>query len=609
MFGFVFRRLTLTGPGVVNAELQFTSGLNVISGPSDTGKTFILQCIDFAIGSSTPPKDIPEATRYTSILLQLEAADGTGVYVLERSLRGGDIRLRSEGREDRILKAKHQAGNEDTVSRFLLQLSGLDERVVRINQLGKTRPLSFRDMARLILVDEESVISSDSPVLTGQVVSGTAESSVFRLLLTGTDDSSVIAKEDPKVARGRQEGKAEVITVFLEQTLQQLEELKVQGGVAEAQAQLTLLEIAFEAASAELAVEQSSAAALEGARRSAWTRLRETQSRVDVLSELQKRFQLLQEQYSSDLLRLESIAEAGVRLAQMKEERCPLCGALAEHHESEHQQAHASPADVAQACQAEAGKTRILLRDLHATMASNASEIVRLGSEKSARQSEFETAGGQLKTLLQPRLQLAVQRLRESQARRDSCRRSLELLARRQELEGLLAEASAPRKRERADGPSSKVSSSEAEQFSKDVETLLRDWHFPGLDRVTFSEVDQDIVISGRPRGSHGKGVRALTRAAFNLALLKLCKRDQKPFPGLVLVDSPLVVYREPDAEEGAFPHDVKDAFYRSLSGAFMDAQVIILENDPPPADVVARANVVAFTGTDQGRRGFIPPA
>ena len=212
-----------------------------------------------------------------------------------------------------------------------------------------------------------------------------------------------------------------------------------------------------------------------------------------------------------------------------------------------------------------------------------------------------------MKTLLQPRLQIAVQKLRDRQARRDACRRGLELLDRAQELEGLLAEASALRKRERASGPSSAVSSGEAEQFSKHVEALLRAWHFPNLDRVTFSEDDQDIVISGRPRGGHGKGVRAITRAAFNLGLLRLCSRDERPFPGMVLIDSPLVVYREPDTGEDVFPHDVKDAFYRSVAAEVIGVQVIILENDEPPTDVRGSANCISFTGTGDGRRGFIP--
>ena len=371
--------------------------------------------------------------------------------------------------------------------------------------------------------------------------------------------------------------------------------------------QLARLEVSVDSGSAALAIEQSSAGELENRRRSEWTRLRRIESQGNVLSELQKRFVLLHEQYSSDLRRLDAITEAGVRLGQMEEERCPVCGAPAEHHESEHQKDRAAPADVAQACKAEAEKTSKLLEDLQTTIASNAAEVARLDIERIARQTELETTGSELKTLLQPRLQIAIQELREIQTLRDACRRGVELLDRADELEGLLTEANAPRKQERADGPSATVSSGDAEQFSKDVEALLRSWHFPNIDRVTFSDIEQDIVISGRPRGSHGKGVRAITRAAFNLALLRLCVRDERPFPGIVLIDSPLVVYREPDTDEGSFPHDVKDAFYRSVAADFTESQVIILENDEPPSDLAASANCISFTGTSLGRRGFIP--
>ena len=53
--GFQIRQLTLVGRGVPNAEVQFREGLNVVSGPSDTGKTFIVQCIDYMLGG----KDLP----------------------------------------------------------------------------------------------------------------------------------------------------------------------------------------------------------------------------------------------------------------------------------------------------------------------------------------------------------------------------------------------------------------------------------------------------------------------------------------------------------------------------------------------------------------------
>jgi hypothetical protein len=114
-------------------------------------------------------------------------------------------------------------------------------------------------------------------------------------------------------------------------------------------------------------------------------------------------------------------------------------------------------------------------------------------------------------------------------------------------------------------------------------------------------------VISGRSRGSHGKGVRAITHAAFVLALLRHSLDADLPSPGVVVIDSPLVVYREPDPEEGTFPIALKNYFYKSIAESFGDAQVLILENDAPQAALDTEANIITFTKTASGRHGFIP--
>lgn len=605
--GFQIRRLTLVGPGVPNAEVKFGEGLNVVSGPSDTGKTFIAQCIDYMLGGQDVPESIPEAARYETVRLALEVSDGDDEVVLERSIRGGDFKLVTPGAVDRHLSAKHSAGDKDSASQYLLGLSGLTEKKVRRNKQGATREVSFRDLARLILVDEETIISKNSPILTGQYTTGTAESAIFRLLLTGVDDSSLISSEDPKVAKGRQAGKVEMLDLLLQQTKGRMAEMQLPGDVQDWQGQLVQIEALFETAQKELAVEQQNAAQLEGKRRTELSSLRKLESRLGVLRELQRRFALLEQQYLSDLRRLESIAEAGVRLGQMSEERCPVCGATAEHQEHEHQKAQSAPEEVAQSCLAEAAKIKLLITDLHLTRADNDREIARLEELCIQVKERVREVAIQLTEMLKPRIECALLRLRESQANRDTYRRALELHGRANELKGLLAGLGTAAPRKGAALESARVRSDEAETFSQEVETLLRAWHFPGLDRVTFSDGDQDIVISGRTRASHGKGVRAIAHAAFNLALLKTCLKAEMPHPGFVLIDSPLVVYREPDTDEGGFSHDVKDAFYRSIAEDFRASQVIIFENEDPPSDLGADANIIRFTGASHGRQGFIP--
>jgi len=89
--GFRIRRLALTGPGMQDAELFFEDGLNVISGPSDTGKTFAFQCIDFMLGASTPPKSIPEAAGYDTLQLDIHDCRLDRELSLSRSLKGASL--------------------------------------------------------------------------------------------------------------------------------------------------------------------------------------------------------------------------------------------------------------------------------------------------------------------------------------------------------------------------------------------------------------------------------------------------------------------------------------------------------------------------------------
>jgi hypothetical protein len=65
----------------------------------------------------------------------------------------------------------------------------------------------------------------------------------------------------------------------------------------------------------------------------------------------------------------------------------------------------------------------------------------------------------------------------------------------------------------------------------------LRAWSFPELNRVTYDTTAEDIVISGKARKDNGKGYRAITYAAFMIAVLQETNRKNLPHPGFVLCD------------------------------------------------------------------------
>jgi hypothetical protein len=150
--------------------------------------------------------------------------------------------------------------------------------------------------------------------------------------------------------------------------------------------------------------------------------------------------------------------------------------------------------------------------------------------------------------------------------------------------------------------------------FSAAVEMLLDAWRFPHEKPIYFDERSQDLILGARRRGEQGKGLRALTHAAFSIGLLQTCRVLQLPAVGFVILDSPLVTFREADREEAGLDAaarlEVKQAFYRDLAERVTSDQVIIVENEDPDASL--RAGIVSHIFTkrsDSGRPGFLPVA
>lgn len=607
--GFMITRLALTGPDVVDAELFFSSGLNVITGPSDTGKTFAFECINFMFGAGKPPKSIPEADSYDTVWLDIEYPLTKNKYTLKRSLKGGAFLLIMQDGQDKVLGEKHKAGDDNTVSQFLLGLTGLQDKGIRINKAGKTRTFSFRDMVHLSVISEENIIKRGSPAQTGQVIHSTVEKSAYSLLLSGKDDSSVVQTTDTKEIKKRFEAKEEVIEELIAKATQKIEEMQINADVPSLRAKLGRLNHSIHGLTEFLNETKESAVSLEDARRTAWAKLKQVESRLEVLSELQSRFSLLREQYQSDIHRLQAISESGNRLGEMKLNYCPVCGASSDAQNRDHQECQVDLLAVAESCASEVSRIQRLIADLESTQEDIKSEMTELQSVQSQSREDLEAASLKIQDSLNPRINSTINELRSLQDHRQQIGHAISHYEQLNEYEKLLSglrgeSSEKPEKMVFAD-----MDGRHMELFAKAVEERLKAWQFPNLDRVTFDQKEWDIVISGRSRSSHGKGVRAVTHAAFTLSLLKYCLDNELPHSGIVAIDSPLVVYKQPDEGEEEFSGDVKEAFFRDLSQSYQNAQVIIIENEKPPDDLDSSgiANVVHFTGTSQGRRGFIP--
>lgn len=180
-------KLTISGPGKKDACLSFKKGLNVITGDSDTGKTYAFQCIDYMLGKDSQPKNIVEAQGYTLITLELYI--GNEKYILQRNIGEKRIKILFENKE-LYLPCKHNPQNNNNLSKFLLsKLLGKTDNIIINRKKGENRTLSFRDIVHLCLVSETDIIAESSAFQSIQYVEQTARCSVLKYVITQEDDS------------------------------------------------------------------------------------------------------------------------------------------------------------------------------------------------------------------------------------------------------------------------------------------------------------------------------------------------------------------------------------------------------------------------------------
>jgi hypothetical protein len=127
--------------------------------------------------------------------------------------------------------------------------------------------------------------------------------------------------------------------------------------------------------------------------------------------------------------------------------------------------------------------------------------------------------------------------------------------------------------------------------------------------RVTDVEAHSCLAIGKRRRGDQGKGLRAITCAAFLVALMNRCLEKSYPHLGLLVLDSPLLAYWKPEGQaDNLSGTKVDECFYKWLQKFPAGGQTIIIENRPLPDWVSRNANVVQFTkNKDVGRYGLFP--
>jgi len=611
-----FRHLAFSAPALQPAVLEFDDGLNLFWGASNTGKSFALKSFDFMLGGQRLLPDIEESRGYSRVWLGVTIAEH-GDFTICRAAAAGPYEIyeglhlaEPEGVKPHRVAAKYDKDKE-SLSSFLLEKLGLESRVVAKDAWGTKQAVTLRALAHLLLVDETTIQAERSPVWGGQNAERTFENGVFRMLVTGYDDSALANVPPRGKTLAEKTPKLELLDQMIADIDGELEGQPDAGALHEQDAKLTAQLDVIEKEFSQL---RASGQHLIEDKREVMETLAWAESRIDEIRVHADRFRQLDGVYMSDLQRLEALEEAGFLLSSFAEHECPLCGAPFAAQAIE-----MLPSDVSavrKAAVVEMSKIAQMRSDLGQTVADLESELAAHLSEVPRLTERLRDVERSIDSQL-PASGDYEAKFRGVIVARDGVRGLMGAHEQRARLVQRRAEVDAIKVSTNKDKPSIALSRTVAQDFANVVLEVLQAWGFPART-VSFDGTVYDVEIDGKPRINNGKGVRAVTHSAFKVALLIYCRERNLPHPGFLVLDTPLLTYRDPikNPKFGALALDekalaatpVRQKFFEHLHEISDLGQFVVFENVDPPTNVADLARVEVFSGQDEGRRGFFPP-
>lgn len=613
----IIDRLMFTGPERASIFVDFRTGVNIIWGASNTGKSFVRKSIDYLLGGELPTLP-PEGQGIDNYLLWLTLPGNKKVTLRASALGGnlykadGHLEAVSEGSPGyELFSRKHVSSSN--VSSYLLSSVGYREAQLLKNERAEKAPFSLRVVMRYLLVDETRMIDEKSLLLAHHIAITSEDKSLLKFLLTGVDGSSIPQVRSGDQLKAAKDGQIELLSQMADQLRKVIDDAVatdiVVAGLEEAEREKAeLLEVVEE--------RQSNLDMLTLDERNLLDEVQRYQARIAELKALMIRFEELARVYSSDIDRLEGLEEGGFLLQRFATINCPLCGASPDHQKQDHglggveEQRHAVEVEI--------DKIRAEARNLDAALADAEAEIVEVGQlikavdERLAevRLARIEAAQGEVSA--RSIFLSASTQCERLEADLDNRRRVSAFEAQIARIKATTVQA-----RQRAEGidVNLDLSTSELHQLATVVKQVLKAWNYPGAEALHFDKGDQDIVVDGKRRRDNGAGVRALLHAAFKVGVLIYCIDKGRPHPGFMILDSPLFAYRP--AEEDRFEDlgedemelrkaDVATHFYRHLQSMSDRAQFIVIENHKSDQGVVAPYNNYQFTKNKSiGRAGL----
>lgn len=608
MSRFYIKQIAASGPNVEFSAIPFEDGVNFIVGPSNTGKSYVINCIDFMLGGKEPPFS-KEDTGYDKIHLTLESDDGywlSATRMIEDGKNGdrGSNIVAVETTIPDIEDTDYKISSKE-YSDLLLRLMGIEKRPSIIaTQAAKPEDLTFRTMVHFFLINEDNIFEKATAFDIPKHSKITASLTSLIYLLSGDDLKRYIPEVSAEELERIATQKTGVIN-YLNSKISALTEQKAK--LEEALAADTDIDIDGKINDIVTQIENVEKEIVDATEES--RRLLEQiftlNARLQEARYLRDRYKALRTQYVSDIKRLAFIADGSQKSEGIAHKvNCPFCG-----HDMEEVQ---SREPYVESAKAELARIRLQLEDLQVTEADANSEITILEGQL----KELNVRNNSITQLINQRLRPKAQELKAMVA---EYKRILHL---RQELASIsymstTLSVDVFEKENEEDETAAKFNAKDVfdrnlwSALSDEFNAMVKACAYPGNPDSYLSIDTADAVVGGRHKKNQGKGYRAFLNTIMLFNLMKHLEEHGSYALHLLVLDSPILSLKEKkygiSANEAA-TFGMKESLMRYIIENCGKNQIIIAENELPDAVDYSKANMITFTQTDAegARYGFL---
>ena len=516
MAGFYIKKVIANSAEKGDASVTFGTGLNIIQGRSDSGKTCVANCIDFIYGGSVS-KPFKDSAKYDGVTMIVASNDKPGEITLRRTVGKNQVDVTStiSGIDSGTYDINYRKNAKNPpLNDVWLRLIGIEPEVMIVtNARFETKRLTWKNLLRVFYLDEGRVDDIDSIVEPShRYMENTLFLSALLYLINGRAFTETDAQEKKEIKKARRKAVKDYVNQKIQNATDRKKKLEEDLHI-------------FDGIDVEAQIAEATAA-LEETRKKIDHALEESQKILAAILDdeqqiaecnvLLNRYQKLASQYKGDIQRLSLIAEGEEAYQSVQQPLiCPYCDNPVNPRKRK---------SYMQSARITMERTMYQLSGLQETEKDVDDQKKEVQEDLRKLKEQRDALESRIKKELRPQesQQMNIVNSYKAYLRIETEMNLIDSYAEDfgSDLDDLENEQKNDTMTEYH--PKEYFSDDFVPTMSEYAQTILKECHYSDLLKATFNFTRFDIMVNGEDKGiSHGKGYRSYLNTVMILMIRK----------------------------------------------------------------------------------------